>query len=123
MKKISLWGFALLAVVALAAIQGCTKAPVDVVGKWAEVDGPDRIEFTPAGTFSGTFVYDSDAFEKTFGGKYSVDGDKVTLTAQDDKRDSMVWKVSLENSVLSVVYKDGGAPKLDGTKAKFRHSQ
>ncbi len=123
MKRLSLYALTLLAIVALAFTQGCKSAPaVDVTGKWAEVSGPDAVEFKPDGTFSGNFIYDSTGSEKAVDGKYSVEGDKVTLTSTNDPPASMVWKTAFADGVLTVTYSKGGAYKLDGSTAKFHHS-
>jgi hypothetical protein len=110
---------ALLSVVVFGLVVGC-KAPVDVVGKWAQVDGPDTMEFVADGTYKGNLVYDSQAFQKDVAGKYTVSGDKVTLTSSGDAKESMVWVVSLSNGVLTVTYKNGGSPKLDGSSTTYK---
>jgi hypothetical protein len=119
-KRLSLL---LLAILVLAIAQGCNgKPPIDPVGKWAEVDGPDTVEFTSGGTFTGNFVFDSQGFQKPVNGSYTVSGNKVTLTATPDAKDSMVWTISNENGAMGVTYKQGGAPKLDGSSAKFHRA-
>ena len=125
MKRHSVQLAALLSVIVLVAlIQGCnsTSAPVDLKGKWAEVDGPDNVQFNPDGTFAGNFVYDADGFQKPIAGNYTTTGAKVTLTARDDPKTSMVWNVVLNNGILTVTYKQGGLAKLDNSSAKFHRS-
>jgi predicted small secreted protein len=123
MKRLSIRIAALLSVLVLAAlIQGCNSAagaPVDVKGKWTEVDGPDSVQFNDDGSFTGSFVFDADGFTKPISGKYSASGSKITLTASDDPKASMVWNVTLTNGVLNVTYKQGGLAKLDNSTAKF----
>jgi hypothetical protein len=124
MKRVSLLALALFAVVALALAQGCKSGPaVDVTGKWSEVNGPDAVEFKSDGTFTGNFIYDSTGSEKSVDGKYSTSGDRLTLTSTNDPPASMVWKVaSSAAGILDVTYQKGGAYKLDGSTAKFHHS-
>jgi hypothetical protein len=123
MKRLSVRIAAILSVFVLfALIQGCNSAagaPVDLQGKWTEVDGPDNVQFNPDGTFSGNFVYDADGFSKPIAGKYTTAGAKVTLTANDDPKASMVWNVAFANNVLTVTYTQGGLAKLDKSTAKF----
>ena len=126
MKRASLCTLVLLPVLLLAAviIQGCkTAPPVDVTGKWAEVDGPDTVAFNTDGTFTGNFVYDADGFQKPIAGKYTNSGAKITLAANDDPKASMVWTVTLANNILNVTYKQGGLAKLDGSTAKFHQAK
>jgi len=123
MKRLSLPSLALCLIAILALTQGCTKKPVvNVTGKWAEVDGPDTVEFTSDGNFSGSFIYDSAGFKQNIAGKFSADGDKISLNSTDNPKDSMVWKIKLDGGVLQVTYQQGGAPKLDGSTAKFHRS-
>ena len=126
MKRLSVRIAAILSVFVLVAlIQGCNSAsgaPVDLKGKWVEVDGPDNIQFNVDGTFSGNFVYDADGYQKPIAGKYTTSGSKVTLTASVDPRTSMVWNVALDNNILTVTYKQGGLAKLDNSTAKFHRS-
>jgi hypothetical protein len=127
MKRLSIRIAALLSVLLglSVLIQACNSsagAPVDLKGKWSEVDGPDNIQFNDDGTFAGNFVYDADGFQKPIAGKYTTTGPKVTLTASDDPKASMVWNVTLANGILTVTYKQGGLAKLDNSTAKFHHS-
>jgi hypothetical protein len=123
MKRVSICTLALLSIVVLVLVQGCNSKPaVNITGKWVEVDGPDTVEFKTDGSFTGNFVYDADGFQKLIAGKYSADGAKITLTASDDPKASMVWSVADSNGILTVTYKQGGLAKLDGSTAKFHRS-
>lgn len=96
-------------------------AEAQLVGKWAEVNGPDRVEFTSAGTFVGTMAYGSSGGQQAIAGKYFVDGENISIKLDGDS--PMTWKFKISEGDLIVTYQQGGAVKLDGSMAKFRKSK
>lgn len=109
--------------VALCAAFGLFAATPDsqLVGNWTEVAGSDKIEFTSAGTFSGTMTYGLKARPQSISGKYSVDQDNIGIQLDHDA--PMTWKFNFSNGDLVVTYEQGGTVKVDGTMAKFRRSE
>jgi hypothetical protein len=92
-----------------------------LVGKWAEVNGPDKIEFTSAGAFAGNMAYGMGGGQQAIAGKYFVDGENISIDLERDH--PMTWTFHFSDGDLVVKYQQGGAVKMDGSMAKFRKSK
>jgi uncharacterized protein (DUF2147 family) len=118
-NRVSICRFILCVVAAFAISQAATPES-QLVGKWTEVNGPDKIEFTSAGTFSGSMAY-GEGGQESIAGKYFVDGDHISIKL--DRDSPMTWKFKISDGDLIVTYEQGGAVKLDGSMAKFHRSR
>ena len=72
-----------------------------LVGKWTEVNGQDKIAFTTQGTFTATMVYGVEGIVKTIVGKYFVDEDNISIQLNGDDR-PMTWKFKFSGNYLIV---------------------
>lgn len=111
---------ALFAIAVFALAKAATPES-QLVGKWTELNGPDKIEFTGVGAFSGSMAYGMNGGQQSISGSYFVDEDKLSIKLDHDH--PMTWKFKLSNGDLIVTYQQGGAVKEDGSMAKFRRSK
>jgi len=111
-------GTYLLTICTLVVILGCQKTPEkQLVGKWAEVNGADRIEFKSDGSFAGNMAYGMGGQQKDIVGKYFIEGEAISINLYDSY--PMTWKFKFSGEELVITYEKGGAVKMDGAMAKF----
>jgi hypothetical protein len=91
-----------------------------VVGKWAEANGSDRIEFTADGKFQGIVTYGmAHELRPIVGTYFVVEGDTVAINLTGYF--PMIWKVkTLPDGGVIFTYQQGGSVKADRTMAKFK---
>ena len=94
-----------------------------LVGKWADVNGKDRIEFTADGKFRGIMAYGTGAGLTPIEGTYVITGgDMVAVNLSNGI--SMVWKVKdVSHATVEFIYRQGGSLKIDGSIAKFERAK
>jgi hypothetical protein len=92
-----------------------------VVGKWTQVGGPDRIEFRVDGNYVGAMTYGYAQTLKGLAGGYAFNGERIALVL--DGVPIVVAKVKLTSETLVVTYIDGGPVKFDGATEVFRRAK
>ncbi len=108
----------------LLFILSCTPNPEQkLIGKWQNANGKEVIEFQRDRTFHGTLIWDMPKSPLTVSGTYSVSGNLVSVRPEKPQNlKPMTWEMSFSKSgdELRVVFKEGGALKLDGSTAVYR---
>ena len=106
-----------------AAFASAAGLESQIVGKWTETSGKDKIEFKADGTFSGIIAYGEGGTLTAVTGTYFV-ADETTIGINLTSRAPMTWKVKLPTSdTLIVSYEEGGEAKLDRSIAKFQRTK
>ncbi|MGB8261721.1 MAG: hypothetical protein WCE75_15270 [Terracidiphilus sp.] len=122
MNRTLIRAFVLCTAVLAALAPAVSSAPgPEITGKWVEVNGPDKVEFTSAGTFSAVMAYGMNGSQRAISGKYFVDEDKIAIQLNDDA--PMTWKFKFSGGYRVVTYSQGGMVKEDGSMARFERQK
>jgi len=89
-----------------------------LVGRWTELNGPDRIEFQKSGNYSATFQAGTGAPDaRQISGIYLQAGAAVNLMRPPEPPLTLTYRIA--NGGLSIAFVHGAEIKRDGTVETF----